>query len=818
MKKTVTSIFALILAFTGIGQQDLTIYHMPSIQQMSYVNLAQMPKAGMNIGLPGISSMYFRQNNTFLNPENLFQKDGDFLVFQTEDYLKSLESRNALGFESSIDLLSFGMKIGQQYIGLSIREKFSSNITLPRDFLALPFTGNASFDELDNGIIDLSDFDINMVHYREYGLNFVRDLNENWSIGGRVKYLYGMENINVSENSIQWQTDEETWDQTVSGQLTVNTSGFWPIVDSSTYFDLEEGEVSEYLLQRKNNGFGIDLGAKRRIGDKLEVSANIVDLGFITWKSYNKNLISNNGSFFYDGLQISDNMIYNDSLFTDSLEILADELWQDFKDEFEVSDNEESYRTYLSSRVYLGASYLLYEGEKSTGTVGALLQTQFYKGSIYPTFTLSYNQTLQRWLSASLSYSIMDNDYKNIGFGLSANAGPVQLYILADNLMAANRTQIQFGSDEDARIQYPSYSKNIHLHAGININLNRDKKDRDKDGVPDKADKCPKVFGQAKFDGCPDSDGDGVEDAKDDCPTVSGEKKFNGCPDSDKDGIPDMDDDCPTERGTKETKGCPDSDKDGIVDEEDQCPNEKGLLQFNGCPDSDNDGIPDEQDECPLKKGSLEFGGCPDTDGDGVSDKEDSCPKVKGPKDNFGCPYGDRDQDGIIDAEDDCPGVKGPIENNGCPYDDLDNDGVFDKDDRCPKTPGLPENEGCPKIEEEEQEILNTAFNDLEFVSGKDEIKEQSFESLDELAALLEKKEDWKIRISGHTDAQGTEESNLELSKNRANAVGDYLESRGVNRSRIFVRWFGETEPIASNETEEGRQQNRRVELEVVFE
>ena len=126
-------------------------------------------------------------------------------------------------------------------------------------------------------------------------------------------------------------------------------------------------------------------------------------------------------------------------------------------------------------------------------------------------------------------------------------------------------------------------------------------------------------------------------------------------------------------------------------------------------------------------------------------------------------------------------------------------------------------NQGCPEIKEEEQEVLNTAFENLEFETGKDVIKERSFSSLNDLADLLIKKEDWKIQISGHTDNVGNDAANMKLSEKRAKAVANYLESRGVQRDRMIVQWFGETQPIEDNSTAEGRARNRRVEMEVVF-
>jgi outer membrane protein OmpA-like peptidoglycan-associated protein len=136
-------------------------------------------------------------------------------------------------------------------------------------------------------------------------------------------------------------------------------------------------------------------------------------------------------------------------------------------------------------------------------------------------------------------------------------------------------------------------------------------KDSDKDGVPDKYDECPTVWGLPQFNGCPDTDRDGIPDKKDECPNVPGLAKFNGCPDTDGDGIPDKEDACPFAAGSAKMHGCPDRDNDGIADKDDACPDKAGLAQFHGCPDTDGDGIPDNEDQCPEIPGPASNHGCP---------------------------------------------------------------------------------------------------------------------------------------------------------------------------------------------------------------
>lgn len=304
-------------------------------------------------------------------------------------------------------------------------------------------------------------------------------------------------------------------------------------------------------------------------------------------------------------------------------------------------------------------------------------------------------------------------------------------------------------------------------------------------------------------------------------PIPYGKKKDR---DKDKDGVVDKLDECIDVAGPVENKGCPygDKDEDGLLDNVDECIDVPGPKENNGCPygDKDEDGVLDNEDECITTPGPVENKGCPygDKDGDLVLDGDDECIDVAGPAENNGCPWPDKDQDGVFDKEDDCIDAPGPKENNGCPYLDTDGDGVLDKDDQCPKTPGVAENNGCPVLKKEEEAIVKRAFDNLEFDSGKDVIRYSSFSALDELADLLIKNPNWGLKLAGHTDNVGSETANMKLSRDRAMAVKNYLVSKGANGDVIKVEYYGASKPIADNATPGGRQMNRRVEMEIVFE
>lgn len=275
--------------------------------------------------------------------------------------------------------------------------------------------------------------------------------------------------------------------------------------------------------------------------------------------------------------------------------------------------------------------------------------------------------------------------------------------------------------------------------------------------------------------------------------------------DRDGDGIPDRSDKCPDDPGPAENDGCPwpDTDGDGLIDPEDRCPEVPGPVENQGCPygDNDGDGIPNDQDKCPDVAGPAENDGCPwaDSDGDGIPDNLDKCPLDPEDKDGFqdedGCPDLDNDGDGILDVDDDCPNEPETI--NG-----------FEDDDGCPD-----EGESKVRVTDTQIEILDKVFFDF----NKATIRPESFNLLRQVGATLRANANiTKIQIEGHTDAVGKADYNLNLSQQRADAVRTFLIEYGIAADRMTSVGFGLTRPIASNDTQQGRDQNRRVEFNII--
>ncbi|XXF76449.1 OmpA family protein [Myxococcaceae bacterium GXIMD 01537] len=242
--------------------------------------------------------------------------------------------------------------------------------------------------------------------------------------------------------------------------------------------------------------------------------------------------------------------------------------------------------------------------------------------------------------------------------------------------------------------------------------------------------------------------------------------------------------------GFEDEDGCadPDNDGDGILDVKDACPNAaetmNGYEDADGCPDE----APPAEPPAPV-----------DTDDDGVVDGVDRC--VNEPE----------DKDGFEDAD-------------GCPDPDNDRDGIADGSDKCPTEPetinGVTDEDGCPdkgkvKVFVEKERIVIT--EKVFFATNKDAVLPISYSLLAQVAQVMRANPHIeRVRVEGHTDDQGTDEFNKDLSQRRANNVRERLLLEGVEPDRLEAMGYGESRPVDTNTTDKGREANRRVEFTIV--
>lgn len=730
---------------------------MDFLPQSSYVNPAILPNDQFSLGLPFLSSTSANfYSSSFKYNDLLVTGPGGRELIDPGNAVSKLKKENYFSSNLATDILSFTFRLKKTFFMVNATEKIDFNLSYSKQFLDFIWNGNGpSMGERQD-----FNFGLSAKHYREYGFLVAQQITNKLTVGARLKYLYGFENIQSESSRITAYTDPVNYDITATSNISINTSG----ID-----EFQVRNVSSYQFGKNNRGWGFDIGADYRFNRKWGLSGSIIDFGYINWNTNVRNFYSENpeASYTFSGFRM--NEVFNDN---GSSATLFQNTFDSIKTSFELSERNSSYRTRFSPSGFLSGKYYFDDFIYTNLT----LQAKRFEGKLRPSVSAGFNLRIREIFDVAVNYTIANGSFANVGTGLIITSGNANIYLLTDNIVAA--------------INYKNVTS-VNARVGIN-------------------------FGFGNFFLRNDRDGDLITDREDDCPYNFGPPESGGCPDKDGDKVIDMVDDCPDEPGLKTMNGCPDRDGDGIIDKYDDCPDISGEANFKGCPDRDHDGIMDIDDKCPTDAGTPELKGCPDKDGDGIGDAEDLCPERKGNERNKGCPD-DRDGDGVYDEDDKCPDVAGDIKTGGCPDNDSDNDGLSDFEDDCVLTSGPKENKGCPLITDDILQLIENTSNNLKFLNNSAEIDPSSFIFLEKLANWMNSQPNILLKLLSHTDNEGTESIQLQKSKERAESVKQYLINKNVSPLKISYEYFGSSKPIANNNLPEGRAKNNRVEFKVKF-
>jgi hypothetical protein len=462
----------VLLTLTANAQQSGQLGYFDLLPQSIYANPALQPTNKLNIGIPGLSGLFVQHGNNWYNSKDYLKNEGNSSVsFNAEAILNNIDEYAYTGQSAAIELIHVGFKINKHYFSLKAAERLQFQAQLPRDVFALAVYGNVGPNGFENNTADFSGLGINAIHYREYGIGYSYEINDKFTAGVSLKYLYGMERIETNESSLNLYTDPNTYELQSSGSFSVNTSGIYG--NFSDEDESVQSDLMHYTSGLDNNGFGADLGLVYRPIEKLQLEFSANDLGFIKWNSDVANYSTTDATFAYRGIDLTDYIFetgsdFNDS-FQEALDSISDELENTY--DFEKSDN--AFTTSLNGYFRYSASWDLLETEKMTGKIWANMM-HGVGGSDTPfSFALGYNHKFWRNIQASVNYSKRSHFKGSMGCGLVLAAGPVQIYALVENIRFANLSKIDIVDSEtgesDGSVLYFSDPGDIKVNVGINL-------------------------------------------------------------------------------------------------------------------------------------------------------------------------------------------------------------------------------------------------------------------------------------------------------------------------------------------------------------
>ena len=314
--------------------------------------------------------------NSLMHPASWLSPTANTPVLDLERVYADFSDPNRLGAETAVVWAQAGWFVNESrtFVDFAVSERMGARTTVPEALLLLPFTGNASFEGSSEFALDLSPFDVELLHHREWRLGVQHRLTEQLSVALRLKRLHGFHHLDVTQNSWELLTDATDWTWTLMGGGEVVSSGLQSIYDADTENNLDSltEALPQRLSDRSNRGWGVDLGAEFQWNSRLATWVQYQHGGSIQWKRDLRSFAVEPFSWELDGFDASDWDAGVESP-GDSLEAWAESELEALEAHLASEGNDAAYRSSLPSTFILGTEFVLLQGDGgsklSLGTV-----------------------------------------------------------------------------------------------------------------------------------------------------------------------------------------------------------------------------------------------------------------------------------------------------------------------------------------------------------------------------------------------------------------------------------------------------------------
>ncbi|SHH05090.1 DUF5723 family protein [Flagellimonas flava] len=457
------------------AQNKQLLYDFYEIPQSLMVNPGVKASEKWHVGVPGISGLYFQAGTSGVTVNDLFANDGvDFTTKVRERVVDGMSKRDDFSVTNQVEAFTIGFRSRNrpdEYYSMGMYVETDVIVYWPKDLAILAFEGNGGANigrSFDLGDLSLRGEMVNVFHF---GIN--RKINNALRVGARAKVYSSIFQFQSKANRGAFSTtqgQDNIYRTSITADLQLQTSGvegFLDVLDedsTGTAGDLVN-LFSKRALFGGNLGLGFDAGFTYQLNPQTTITGSVLDIGFV----YNSKDIMNytlKGSVSNEGLTV---------ILPEDITNLNNDLWQDLVDEIEAAvpfeENESGYISFRPVKAYGSVRYDFGQAESTySRDCGCAIAVQenrnsdLYRNSIggqlfmmkrprgvQAALTGFYQRRFGRTLAVKTTYTVDKYSLTNIGLGLNLQAGPINFYIMGDNLLAyrnvadSHYASLQFG-------------------------------------------------------------------------------------------------------------------------------------------------------------------------------------------------------------------------------------------------------------------------------------------------------------------------------------------------------------------------------------
>lgn len=460
MKKTAILLVIIVMAVTATAQDGITLHFMRMNPYSQYSSPSAFLPYNGHVGMPALSNINVAATNTNFHYKTLFgtNDEGTITTIKLNDFADKLDRKyNALNTNISLNIIDFGFRVSKLYFSVGYRIRMDEYLTYNKDLFALPIHGNMSY--ANAGKAATPELRLTMNAYQELSVGIQAEVTPRIYIGVRPKILFGIAHARTKAANASLITDPEDYSLRINYALDASTSCIIPYtinLDTNGKPGIEmdpDAFLKDWQSAFKNVGAAIDLGFTYRINNMFGVSASVLDLGFIRWKTNNYRIQGstaesgpyyNDGSFIFNGLSKEDIEQLSDDPEAFEKKVLG---------YFPLDANPTSAYTHMISGRFLVEGYC---NLSKYHRFSALFQGRIVNKQFIPSFTVAWNGNFLRIFDLCVSYTLSRRSYGNLGVGVGFNLGVFHIYAVTDNILAIahdKNTPISLMSAKNANIQ-----------------------------------------------------------------------------------------------------------------------------------------------------------------------------------------------------------------------------------------------------------------------------------------------------------------------------------------------------------------------------